>query len=172
LFELSVAYVGARGKTCVVYGLPWRGQFWFLRTWLDLFDVSTWCRTLSITRVAELYLHITILFVAHRSSGLRLSQTSDITIGYPLAPWTETNRQSAISRSRYSVRTICGDARCELRTGSYRSSMAGCVGVRRRRLTLWRCAAWIAHGITSVATLECQENRRLLSVRSECGDAR
>ncbi|KAE9531699.1 hypothetical protein AGLY_010905 [Aphis glycines] len=61
-------------------------------------------------------------------------------VGYnerlPLAPWAETNRQPAIARSRYSVRTVCGDARCELRMGSYRSTVADRVGVRRRRFDL------------------------------------
>jgi len=124
-----------------------------------------------ISRVVELCLHFTSLFVVHRVSASKFRLTPFPDVGYnerlPLAPWAETNRQPAISRNRYSVRTICGVARCELRTGSYRSSGADCVGVRRRRSTLWRCASWIAHGITSVATHECQETCRLSSVRSE-----
>ncbi|KAE9538552.1 hypothetical protein AGLY_005651 [Aphis glycines] len=72
------------------------------------------------------------------ASKFRLTPFPDV--GYnerlPLAPWAETNRQPAISRSRYSVRTVCGDTRCELRTGSYRSTVADCVGVRRHRFDL------------------------------------
>ncbi len=167
----------ARMGKYIIYTCPRDDNFGSFQ--LNSFDVSAWNETLTFFRIAELCLHFTSLIVVHRVSASKFRLTSFPDVGYnerlPLAPCAETNRQPAISWSRYSIRTVCGDARCELRTGSYRSTMADRVGVCRR-----------CFDVASMRDMECARDyvdrsmsqsvivkvaRRFPSVRSECGDA-